>query len=189
MALKQVVQVGDSKRPDVVDATTGEVLEHGFTAVLFPKTRSPFGTRFLTMAQDAISTLAKQRKDLGEEGFAVFLAMVGQMSYENHILVPQAELAKELGMQRPNVSRAIRKLLDLGVIEKGPKVGRVHSYKLSSSYGWKGSARNHVIALDQERKRRMAAAGISGVIDGGTKEAEASAERDPNTLDMFESHQ
>ena len=61
-------------------------------------------------------------------------------------------------------------------------MGISRSYRLSPNFGWKGSARNHVIALDQERKRRMAAAGITGIVQGG----EPNPERDPNTLDMFE---
>ena len=55
------------------------------------------------------------------------------------------------------------------------------SLRLNPEYGWKGSAKNHVACLDQERKKRMAKAGIKGVIEGGQQ-----AERDPDTLDMFE---
>ena len=50
---------------------------------------------------------------------------------------------------------------------EGPKIGISRSYRLNPEFGWKGSARNHVIALDQERKKRMANAGIKGVIEGG----------------------
>ena len=36
---------------------------------------------------------------------------------------------------------------------------------MNPEYAWKGSARNHVVALDDERKARMAKANIKGVID------------------------
>ena len=85
-------------------------------------------------------------------------------------------------MDRSNFNRAVKRLVERGVIEKGPKIGRMVSLRLNPEYGWKGSAKNHVACLDQERKKRMANAGIKGVIEGGQQ----APERDPDTLDMFE---
>ena len=59
------------------------------------------------------------------------------------------------------------------------------SLRLNPEYGWKGSAKNHVACLDQERKKRMAKAGIKGVIEGGQQAPQEAPERDPDTLDMF----
>ena len=73
------------------------------------------------------------------------------------------------------------------MIEKGPKIGRMVSLRLNPEYGWKGSAKNHVACLDQERKKRMAKAGIKGVIEGGQQAPQEAPERDPDTLDMFTS--
>ena len=72
------------------------------------------------------------------------------------------------------------------MIEKGPKIGRMVSLRLNPEYGWKGfPAKNHVACLDQERKKRMAKAGIKGVIEGGQQAPQEAPERDPDTLDMF----
>ena len=62
------------------------------------------------------------------------------------MVVNQAELAKELGMHRQHVQRSIKRLIALGVILEGPKIGISRSYRLNPEFGWKGSARNHVIA-------------------------------------------
>ena len=88
-------------------------------------------------------------------------------------------------MHRQHVQRSIKRLIALGVILEGPKIGISRSYRLNPEFGWKGSARNHVIALDQERKKRMANAGIKGVIEGGQQAPQEAPERDPDTLDMF----
>ena len=55
----------------------------------------------------------------------------------------------------------------LGVLLEGPKIGISRSYRLNPEFGWRGSGKNHIATLDLERKKRMAKAGIKGVIEGG----------------------
>lgn len=45
-----------------------------------------------------------------------------------------SELADELGLTRVTVTNAMRKLLTAGFVQRGPKVGRVHIYKLNPAY-------------------------------------------------------
>jgi hypothetical protein len=75
----------------------------------------------------------------------------------------------------------MKKLEKEGVIIRGPKIGRMVSFKLNPEYAWKGSARNHVVALDAERdrkrKERMKKANITGLVE---------QERDEKTRDIFE---
>lgn len=169
------------RRLGQVDMSTGEVLEDGFVAYIAPKRKNGFGKEWMAMSQSAAMQLATS--NLGADDFRVFMALVAKLDFENLLVLNQAEIAREIGMHRQHVQRSIKRLIGMGVLLEGPRIGVSRSYRLNPNFGWKGSARNHVIALDQERKRRMAAAGISGVIDGGTKEAEASAERDPNTFE------
>ena len=70
-------------------------------------------------------------------------------------------------MQRQNVQRSIKRLMALGVLLEGPKIGISRSYRLNPEFGWRGSGKNHIATLDLERKKRMAKAGIKGVIEGG----------------------
>lgn len=161
------------------DADTGEVLSEGFVAYIAPRRKNGFGRKWLAMAQDAIQKLAKHRRDLGEEGYAVLLSMIARVEFENaYQVVSQAEIAVELDMQQPNVSRAMKRLVDLGVFLVGPKVGRFNTYRLNPEFGWKGSAKGHVVALDQVRKQRMEAARIQGVVPGG--------QWDDKTRDLFD---
>ena len=76
-------------------------------------------------------------------------------------------MAEKIGMARSHFNKGLKKLLELGVFEKGPKIGRMVSLKLNPEYGWKGSAQNHIIALKQVRKDKMKQARISAVIEGG----------------------
>lgn len=130
------------KRISQVDLSTGEVVG-SFVAVIRPKQKSSFERHF-TMNQDALMILAKNLK--GEE-LRVLMVLLSELDYENYIQVPQMDIVEKLGMQRSNVSRSIKVLLDIGVILLGPKIGRSFSYRLNPQFGWKGTVTNHRKAL------------------------------------------
>ena len=66
-----------------------------------------------------------------------------RLDYENLIQVNQAEVSEQVGMNRHNVNRSIKKLIELGVILEGVKIGISRSYRLNPNFGWKGSAKGH----------------------------------------------
>lgn len=159
------------KRIVQIDSRTGEVVE-GFVAYVEPKRRNGFGERWMAMAQGAGRIVAENREFLGQEGLALMFLLIDKLDFENHLLINQAELARELGMLRQNVQRSIKRLVELGVLLEGPKVGQNRSYQLNPSIGWKGSAKNHKKALADQRTKRMKAAKITGVIKGGKSDEE-----------------
>ena len=65
----------------------------------------------MAMAQDAMMMLAQS--NLTGNDMKVMWAMLARLDYENLIQVSQAEVAQELGMNRHNVNRSIKKLLSL----------------------------------------------------------------------------
>jgi hypothetical protein len=174
------------RRLEQVDKTTGEILE-GFVAYVAPKRINGFeGWLAMGQGEGAARKMSKRevRTTLGAEGYSVLMGALARLDYENLLVLNQAELARDLEMQPSNVNRSIRRLIDLGVLIEGPKVGVSRSYRLSPAFGWKGTARGHVKALDDMRRERMKAAGISGVVQGGGQQAEP--ERDTRTRDLFE---
>jgi hypothetical protein len=122
------------------------------------------------MSQEATMSIVKA--GLGYEAVQVFLAIVSRLDMENWINLNQSALAGEIGMERQNFNRSIKKLISEGVLLVGPKVGKNGTYRLNPHYGWKGSNRNHVIALSDHMKNRMETARISGVVSS-TSEREA----------------
>lgn len=125
-----------------VDLETGEDLG-GFVAVIRPKQKSVFERHF-TMNQAALELLAKT---LTGEQFKVLMMLLASLDYENFIQVAQADIANKIDMQKTHVSRAIKGLIEFGVILEGPKIGRVKSYRLNPQFGWKGSINNHKKAI------------------------------------------
>lgn len=175
------------KRLGQVDMETGEFLEEGFVAYVAPKRRNGFqkeGWIAMTQAVSALEKLANA--DLGDAARRVFFMLVAHLEHENFILTPQTEIAEKLKMDRGNFSKAMKKLEVEGVILRGPKIGRMTSFKLNPEYGWKGSAKNHIVALDQLRKDRMKAARIDGVVQGGKPDQAEEQPRDTKTGDLFE---
>lgn len=154
------------------DAGTGEVVE-GIVIAVPPRRRNGFVEGWAAVALEPAKMIAMHKRELGEDGLALAFLMVGSLDFENFILLKQSEIAKQLGMQRPNVSRAMKRLIDINMIIPGPKVGRRQTYRLNPHFGWRGSAKNHHEALKATAGptvllNRMKAANISGVIGGQT---------------------
>ena len=137
-----------NRRMQQIDHETGEVLE-GFVAYVVPKRKNGFQKGWFAMSQDALSML-KQVKHLDDT--RVLFSLLEVLDYENLIQVNQAEIARDLGMQRQNVQRSIKRLMELGVILEGVKIGVSRSYRLNPSFGWKGSAKGHREALHEHLK-------------------------------------
>jgi len=130
------------RRVTQVDLDTGEDLG-GFVAVIRPKQKSAFERHF-TMNQSALHSIANE---LNHDQMRVLMALLAELDYENYIQVAQIEIAEALNMQKSHVSRAVKNLIDFGVILEGPKIGRSKTYRLNPQFGWKGTAVNHKRAL------------------------------------------
>lgn len=139
-----------------IDAETGELLE-GVIAFVHPKRKNAFTNGWIAMGQAQLRELAiaqSQRRITGADRMVLDM-LLSIVNSENWLAVSQADLANELGMPRQNVHRSIQKLIAEGVLCDGPRVGSQRSYRLSPAYGWKGSARAHVHALDEYRKQKV----------------------------------
>ena len=108
-----------------IDHQTGEVVE-GFVAYVVPKRKNGFQKGWMAMAQEAMMMLAQS--NLTGNDMKVMWAMLARLDYENLIQVNQAEVSEQVGMNRHNVNRSIKKLIELGVILEGVKIGISRSY-------------------------------------------------------------
>ena len=69
------------------------------------------------------------QSNLTSNDMKVMWAMLARLDYENLIQVNQAEVSEQVGMNRHNVNRSIKKLIELGVILEGVKIGISRSYE------------------------------------------------------------
>lgn len=163
-----------------IDESTGEILPGGFVAYVAPKRRNAFTAGWVAMAQDAATLIAQS--DLEGQDLKVLFGLIGRLDFENLLVLNQAELAREIKMHRQHVNRSVRRLVHMGILLQGPRIGVSRSYRLNPRFGWKGSAQTHQKAM-QERKQ---AAGITHIIEGGKGRTGPEDEaEDVYTVDIF----
>lgn len=126
-----------------INTTTGEILDGKF--VFIPtKKLSPFkGHMTMNLDENYLFALTK----LTNEQKNVLFVLWAHLDYENFILVSQKTISEVLGIAQSNVSRAIKALVEHGVILEGKKIGYIKSYMLNPNFGWRGSVSNHKKAL------------------------------------------
>ena len=156
----------DKKRVSSVDMDTGEILDYSLVAMQH-KIPNGFAGGWIAMAQGAMEMLAAS--DLRGDDLRVLLLLMARLDFENLISLEQTAVAEKLGMLRPNVNRSIKRLVEIGCLLEGPKIGRSRTYKLNPSYGWKGSGKEHQKALRTADKAK--AKGFSVVKGGQHQEA------------------
>jgi len=153
-----------------VNTRTGEVFDDGYVAVLLPKRHNGFGRRWFAMSQDdALDALMQLRR---VDDFRVLMAFLKRLDYDNLIQTSQTEIGRELKMDRAQVNRAVKRLVEAGAILEGPRVGLSCSYRLNPHFGWKGSAKSHHKALEE----RMRSLGVA-LVKGGKCEVSSSGRR------------
>lgn len=90
---------------------------------------------------------------------AILYYLLSKLDFENKITVRQVDIVKALNIDKYQTSKAIKKLIDKGIIIKGYKAGKTTVYELNLNYGWKGK----VINFKKEQKKQF------DVINGGRK--------------------
>jgi biotin operon repressor len=154
------------KRVGSVDMDTGEILDYSLVAIQH-KIPNGFAGGWVAMAQGAMEMLAAS--DLRGDDLRVLLLLMARLDFENLISLEQTAIADKLGMHKQSVNRSIKRLVGIGCLLEGPKIGRSRTYKLNPAYGWKGSGKEHQKALRTSEKAK--AAGLSVVKGGQHQEA------------------
>lgn len=157
-----------------VDVKTGEVLD-GVVAYLVPKRQNGFQRWFAMGQEDALEELMDFKR---LDDFRVLVALIKRLDYENLIIANQADIARRLSMSSAQVNRAIRRLVEVGVILRGAKAGINCSYQLNPEFGWKGSTKNHVTAIDEHRRKRMKPVKIASIVKSPAPDETQEAEQE-----------
>lgn len=94
--------------------------------------------------------LSKKMKGLKGVDYEVFFQMVEHMDYGNVIHIQQAAIAKAIDSTVPTVSRAISRMVERGIIEKGEKKQGSMIYFLSKEIAEKG---NNITSIKSARRK------------------------------------
>lgn len=135
------------------DQSTGEIIEDGVLTLIPRKKINGFGKGWFAMNQGALK--AFRESNLTGRDYDVLFAILEVLDFNNYIQLCQEDISEELKMKTPHINRSIKKLLNINALIEGPKISRSRTYRLNPNFGWKGSARSHQIAL-QEQKSSLA---------------------------------
>ena len=129
------------------DIYTGE--QYGLP-VLIGRKYNPYANGWYMGNQELAREIFAKDKDIKSETHRVLWFIISILDFENWVQLSITEIANELGMRQPNVSKAIKVLENKEVIIRGPKVGRSFSFRFNPEFGWKGKVKN----LDHYRKQK-----------------------------------
>lgn len=135
-----------------VNEKTGEKKDGYFVYVAYPKPKIT-GNRWMMTFQDSLGIMAED-KELTGETLRVLMLVLSELEFENYITIKQAAIAQRLAMQKTHVSRAMKLLVNKGIILK-VKEGVTTGYKLNPTYGWKGKVSNMEIEKKRLAKQRV----------------------------------
>ena len=124
----------------IIDKKTGDPVEGEGRLMLLQKDREKCRVDWYRTYPKGDDWLAET--DLSREAMKVLLAMRGSLQYENIVGRSQADVAKRLMMPQPNVSKAVKELIENGFLEELPPVGRRKRYRMSHFIGWRGSMKS-----------------------------------------------
>jgi DNA-binding IclR family transcriptional regulator len=83
----------------------------------------------------------------------VFDYLFGVLDMNNYLHIKQSDIAAELGLDKSDVSRAIKHLVTIGFLDPGPKGGRTTTYRMNAQVAWRGKAGARRAALTEASKR------------------------------------
>jgi hypothetical protein len=98
---------------------------------------------------------AYMEKPLTQTEYRVRDVLLGSIGMGNWAVINQAEMARRLRVHRPDVSAAIKRLIELGIVLKGDKIGHSNQYMISPAFCFKGSlAEGQKLAHEAEKQHK-----------------------------------
>ncbi len=120
---------------------------------------------FRYLFKDLTRYLVFYELELTGVDYRVMFAMITHTGWENHINVSLDQLCEELKMKKPNLSKSIKKLVGVDIIQKvrSNSDARRWHYRFNPNFIWKGSVKSweetmnskNVTAISSKRKPNM----------------------------------
>jgi len=77
--------------------------------------------------------LIARSSSLGGEAHKVLWYLTARLTFNEFSIINISEVSWDLGLKSQAVSRALRNLIDGGVVERGPRVGKRNSFRFARS--------------------------------------------------------
>lgn len=96
---------------------------------------------WVMLYQLASEDLAKDKRIGGAE-YRVLHFLLARMGYEGSVQISQRDIGEVIDMKQPSIARAMKVLMEVGVIRSEGKPGQTATYVLNPYYGSRGKASN-----------------------------------------------
>ncbi|WP_245986893.1 helix-turn-helix domain-containing protein [Azospirillum thermophilum] len=113
--------------PAGIDGRTGGVRRRCSTPFVVQTLRFEAAMQHHDLLSRAVST----DREITLEALRVFTYLSRRLHFDRSVPVLQSELADALGMQRPNVNRAIKLLENKQILLRDSKLGRAITFRLN----------------------------------------------------------
>ena len=108
------------------------------------KSYFPKEVTWMASFQNGLIWLSKQ--NLTGMDLKILLMIMGKLDFQNYLRISQKELAAEMGIDKGNISRAIKKFCNMNILFTGPMAGRHNTYRLNPNIGHKGKGYSETVA-------------------------------------------
>lgn len=142
-----------------VDISTGEIIEGAFS--ITQPIRAPAALHrggFVMLSQQEQITEKIENAKLTASDWRVLWRLLAMLDFENWLHVDQTHIGNKLNMLPRHVNRSIGRLVNQGILARGPKVGRFGTLRLDPRLAWKGGPRTYNAAIIEFDKARPPAA-------------------------------
>ena len=113
----------------------------GVNLNLIPANQKYLKEDYVRFFQGDMKDLAND-KTLDGQDLRITLAIISNLSYDNIFNLSHRELAEEVGIQRPNVTKTVNKLVRKGYLQVIGKQGQQNIYMFNPSIAFKSRAKN-----------------------------------------------
>jgi len=69
----------------------------------------------------------------GREAYKILWYLTARLEFDDFSILNIGEISSDLGLKSQAVSRALRTLIDGGLVERGPRTGQRNSYRFRQS--------------------------------------------------------
>ncbi len=81
--------------------------------------------------------LIARSPSLGTEAFKTLWYLTAELGFADFSVIVIADVSRDLGLKSQAVSRALRDLIEAGILERGPRVGRRSSFRFSEAVAYR----------------------------------------------------
>ncbi len=126
------------------------------TAYFVPPKKTRYSAKWALLWTDetgaGIVEQAQMEKPLTQIEYRVRDYILGTIGIGNYVYVNQAEVGRQLRIDRAHISRAIKRLIELQILVAGPKSGRSNTYMVNPAFCFAGGLRNGIQARREAKQ-------------------------------------